>query len=569
MSQITFSAQDKAAAGSAHNGAASLSRCWHTIRHLRAVQLYGRAWFHTVRPPIDLSSPPSTRDRAGPWQTPPARQPVLVGPDRFDLLNAAGSLEHDGWDNPERPKLWRYHQHYFDDLVAENAEARKSWHRALIDDWMANNPPGVGTGWEPYPSSRRIVNWIKWALAGNALSEPARHSLVIQVRWLKRRMEWHLLGNHLLTNAKALVFAGCFFEGPDADAWRQTGADIIEAQLPEQILADGGHCERSPMYHALVLEDLLDLANVLTAFGHATHPLVLAIRHHIPLMLRWLDAMCHPDGEIAFFNDAAFGMAPAPAGLHCYAKALSVPAPELQLSPCLHLDPSGYVRLQAGDGAVIADVAPVGPDHLPGHAHADTLSFEFSLGKQRVVVNGGTSIYGTGPERHRQRSTAAHSTVEIDSANSSDVWAGFRVAQRARVHDIGMAQEGSALHLSAWHDGYRHRPGRPAHHRHCTLEPGRLTIQDTIDGAFGHAVARFHLHPKASLEAQSANRGAIRLACGRTMFWRTDSAVLAAPSVWHPEFGRTIETKQLVLPFSGPSRRIVFEWEGAECTSSS
>ena len=79
-----------------------------------------------------------------------------------------------------------------------------------------------------------------------------------------------------------------------------------------------------------------------------------------------------------------------------------------------------------------ADVGEIGPDYRPGHAHADTLCFELSVFGQRLVVNSGTSEYGLGAERLRQRGTAAHSTVQIDGADSSEVWSGFRVARRAR-----------------------------------------------------------------------------------------------------------------------------------------
>ena len=30
-----------------------------------------------------------------------------------------------------------------------------------------------------------------------------QHEVTIQSRWLAKRLEWHLLGNHLLANAKA------------------------------------------------------------------------------------------------------------------------------------------------------------------------------------------------------------------------------------------------------------------------------------------------------------------------------------------------------------------------------
>jgi uncharacterized heparinase superfamily protein len=38
----------------------------------------------------------------------------------------------------------------------------------------------------------------------------------------------------------------------------------LRSELPEQVLADGGNFERSPMYHAIFLEDVLDLINAAT-----------------------------------------------------------------------------------------------------------------------------------------------------------------------------------------------------------------------------------------------------------------------------------------------------------------
>ncbi len=71
----------------------------------------------------------------------------------------------------------------------------------------------------------------------------------------------------MLANAKALVFAGLWFEGPEADRWLETGLSIYARELPEQILDDGAHFELSPMYHAIILEDLLDLINVGRTYG--------------------------------------------------------------------------------------------------------------------------------------------------------------------------------------------------------------------------------------------------------------------------------------------------------------
>lgn len=92
------------------------------------------------------------------------------------------------------------------------------------------------------------MNWLKWSLAGNPLGGDGAASLALQARYLRRRIEWHLLANHLFVNAKALIYCGLCFSGAEADEWLGTGLRILKRQVPEQILADGGHFERSPMY---------------------------------------------------------------------------------------------------------------------------------------------------------------------------------------------------------------------------------------------------------------------------------------------------------------------------------
>ena len=141
----------------------------------------------------------------------PARRPIsLVDHERFHFLNEIHDLSEHDWDGDTLEKLWRYNLHYFDDLNAQDAATRKDWHRALLVRWVRENPPATGTGWEPYPTALRIVNWIKWSLAGNELPDECLESLAVQTRWLAKRLEIHLLGNHLFANAKALVFAGLF-----------------------------------------------------------------------------------------------------------------------------------------------------------------------------------------------------------------------------------------------------------------------------------------------------------------------------------------------------------------------
>lgn len=546
----------------------SLGRWWRTVRPLPPSQLVARVWFRLVRPRPKLAPPPPRRPAGGRWVAPAPYEPSLVGPTTFRFHGVAGELALVGWDGPQRSRLWRYHQHYFEDLWAEGAEARRAWHESLVRRWIQDNPPGRGPGWEPYPTSRRIVHWIGWALGGAALPEEAVASLAVQARWLARRLEWHLRANHLWANAVALVFAGAFFDGEEAARWLRRGLGLLGRELERQILPDGAHYERSPMYHAQVLRDLLDLENLAGAYP-ALAPLAEARarwRARLPAMRRFLLGMTHPDGEIAFFNDAAFGVVPPPAALEAYAARLGLPPIDPVATPFAHWPAAGYVRLESPGAVALLDCAPVGPDEQPGHAHADTLSFELSVGGHRFVVNGGTGTYEVGPERQRQRGTAAHSTVVVAGEDSSEVWAAFRVGRRARPFGFAAAPlEGGAWRVACAHDGYRHRPGRPVHRRVWTWRPGELCVEDAVAPA-QPAEARFLLHPAWRLEGTPA-AGCAR-AGARMVRWVVERGRARwEPATYHPRFGVDEPTVALAVTLDEGASAVRFLWE-EPCTSS-
>jgi uncharacterized heparinase superfamily protein len=413
------------------------------------------------------------------------------------------------------------------------------------------------------------VNWIKWALEGESLSPELAQSLADQTRWLAARLELHLLGNHLFANAKALVFAGVYFDGAEADGWLATGLTILAREIPEQILADGGQFERSPMYHALAVEDMLDLCNVTTAYPEAIPARWTGLLDSWPETLagmrRWMLAMRHPDGEIGFFNDAAMGIAPAAAALESYADRLGLGAAPPLGMPVTPLAASGYVRVQGEHAVALLDVAPVGPNYLPGHGHADTLSFELSLFGQRVLVNSGTSQYGAGAERLRQRGTAAHNTVVVDDADSSEVWGGFRVARRARPIDFRLTQ-GQEVAVRCSHDGYRRLAGHPTHTREWRFRSTGLTVEDHLGGRFARAEARFHLHPSVTIDgddADSARDGVLRLRLHggqRVRVLVEQGSIRIEPSTWHPEFGRTVANLCVVVRLLQAVSRIHLDW---------
>jgi uncharacterized heparinase superfamily protein len=489
----------------------------------------------------------------------------MIGPSRFRFLSTEREIAAaNDWSRSDWSKLWTYNAHYFDDLNAEDAKHRTLWHRAILSRWIRENQPTFGNGWESYPTSLRIVNWIKWALQGNDVPESFVLSLAVQARWLRTRIEFHLLGNHLWANAKALVFSGAYFEGTESTAWLSKGLSLIRAQIKEQILPDGGHFERSPMYHAIVLEDLLDLIQLSKRYPDVfTQTDVESWQRAASQMLGWMRAMTHPDGGIAFFNDAAFDVAPSYASLTDYAQTLGVSAPIAVATSIELLSKSGYARMSVGDAVMLVDIGEIGPDYLPGHAHADTLSFELSIRGQRILVNGGTSTYETNEERMRQRGTAAHNTVTVNGHDSSEVWGSFRVAKRARPIFSRIEKEADAVRLEAAHDGYHRLSPKVTHTRWWSLAASSLQIRDSLSGHPSDAVSHWHIHP--AFDAEMTGERAIKVtdrgsgAVVLTMTFNEGQAEIARDQ-WHPRFGVEEESKAIHLSFASEQSQIEIRW---------
>ena len=275
-------------------------------------------------------------------------------------------------------------------------------------------------------------------------------------------------------------------------------------------------------------------------------------------MLSWMRGMTHPDGGIGFFNDSAFGIAPTFAGLDGYAGRLGLGSADVAFAGLASFSDSGFIRITRGDAVALLDVGEVGPDYLPGHAHADTLSFELSLFGRRCIVNSGISCYGNSAERLRQRGTAAHSTVEIDGESSSEVWGGFRVARRARPFGLNTKETGEAISVTCSHDGYKRLKGKPVHTRQWHFEQGRMVMTDNVQGGFQQAVAYYHLHPDMSVRCNGdTGSGEIEFE-GNMVNWSVvGGQVSIEDSTYHPEFGLSIRNRVIKVVFSGAE--LVFE----------
>jgi uncharacterized heparinase superfamily protein len=518
-----------------------------TVCHLRAEQIVYRAYKWFRWPSLISKGNPDVRPTRDAWVDSLSKNASYVSSTALRFLNETRVL-HEGnvWTHPNASALWRYQLHYFDDLNAGGSESREDWHRGLIANWIAENPRGAEIAWDSYPISLRVVNWIKWHLRGHLLDRSALESLYMQVAYLRRRLEYHLLGNHLLENAKALVFAGSFFAGRRPDAWFEKGMKLLRRELAEQILTDGGHFELSPMYHAIVLEGVLDLINLGRVFRrHELSQLEVLVQP----MLTWLECMTHPDGNIALFNDSAIGQAGTYRDLLQYGQRLGLGATTERTKP-LHVMPaSGYARVSFETVDAFLDIGQIGPAYQPGHAHADTLGFELSVDGERLLVDSGVSLYETSEERSRQRSTASHNCIVLNGESSSDVWSAFRVGRRARVFARSWRSEHQSVVVEAAHDGYAHMSGKPVHKRRWHFSRGKMDLRDEITGSGSHTVlSSFHFHPAVSarflqerlvlLVRNGTKVGQILLP--RELVWELEE------TSYHPAFGVAMPSNKLV-----------------------
>lgn len=480
--------------------------------------------------------------------------------DHYIFLNEINQLSLIGWDNSSISKLWRYNLHYFDCLSqVELTNERIELQNNIINKWIIENPFGKGTGWEPYPTSLRIINWIKWHFKTNdGLSDNAKLSLWNQVQWLACRPEYHLLGNHLFINAKALLFACVLFGLDGHSIIYRKALKILNEELREQFLKDGAHFELSPMYHSLAMEDLLELYQFKTSLP-SNFPIQLIKEKYLQGM-NWLSYFIYDNGELAHFNDCANGIAPTFKMLEDMGMRLGLNWSFNSDIKFNYLEQSGFAVFKDEKIHLIADIGNIGPDYLPGHAHADSLSFELSIKGQRVIVNSGTSEYGVSKERLRQRSTSAHSTIELDGKSSSEVWSGFRVAERARITEVGIIDEGNKVEFSVVHDGYTSISSKPLHKRKWKVNDRFIEILDEVTGSQNSVLLRYYLHPDILIEMLD---GYILLSTslGKLAKIRTDQNLKVVDSTYHDKFGSSQKNKCLLITGTTPfSSKVSISW---------
>lgn len=408
--------------------------------------------------------------------------------------------------------------------AADTAIARANA-RALVADYLLRRRDREPLSRRPAVAARRLISFLSHS---PLLLEGADHAFyerfLRHVTKLAERTSLALSGAvdgvERLQCQMALAFAAICLDGQDARRRRIEVA--LSDELEAQILPDGGHLSRNPRILIDLLLDLLPLRETFAARGlEPPRGVILAIERMMP----HLRLFRHGDGALALFNGMGLTPPDLMATLAAYDDARAKPIEQAVYS--------GYGRLNGGRSTAIVDCGPAPRGANSVEAHAGCLSFEFSHGVQRIVVNCGASRFGPAELALAARTTAAHSTLSLADRSSATFGT---VLGRARItsgpRDVRVArQSGEAgQELVASHDGYKRRLGA-VHTRRLVLSPDGLALEGedevTLSGS-GEALAgilRFHLHPAVKASLSREGHGAL-LALPSGEVWSFDASDL-------------------------------------------
>lgn len=570
-------------------------KIWRTVRHLKPSQVGWRLRYFVQRrlvvsprsariepatyridSPHQILSPPHFFLNESSSQAAYARLTELQT-GRLTLLNQEFSFAGgDDWHfagDYQHNRLRNFTLHYHGwmcDLATGYRQTRNPAYlselRRWLVDWLTACPLHTrkrnAFAWNSYNIAQRLWHWREITSTVPAHfwnHEELPYSRFLnsvreQADVLSRHLEWDLRGNHLIKDAVGLAAAADLLGSSAPSRWVSQATSIANSQITEQILSDGMHFERSPMYHIHVLEDFLALASLLQ--DQAIRDRLEDTCRRMADPLKWLK---HPCGIIPLFNDAADQQVSSPQHMEAELEQRNILSPVEPPRGLRYFPSAGLVAWHGSPWTVFYDVGTVGPEYQPGHAHADSLSIELSYEGQRLVVDPGTYCYDNDVYRAYDRSTNAHNTVCLDDTNSSEVWHIFRVGRRAMPADVSVVNTEDGFTAIASHTGYDHLPGSPRHQRRVQLDgEQRLEIHDHITGTGNHRLeGGFLLSPDWSVTSLPNGwrlvHEAQRLRIEFVASTPVDLAVVNRP--WHPEFGREVITKRLVwttytaLPF--------------------
>jgi hypothetical protein len=439
-----------------------------------------------------------------------------------------------------------------------------------IESWRAQNPIGYGPNWTcAMEVALRAVNLLAifelLRRSSNMTAERLKMMLALfdeHGAHIRRNLEFSYLvtSNHYLSNIVGLLWLGVMLpELRAAREWRAFALRELRSEMDKQILDDGADDESSTGYHRFVLEMLLYTFMLCRA-----NRIEIGERYWEKLraMLAYVRAYLRPDGRAPLIGDTDGGrflpFAEREADDHAYLLAVGaalfdasefklsndVP-PELlwtggeealdrflalptsaQLTSAAFPRAGVYIQ-RAEDVYLLFNATSTGLHGRGSHAHNDALSIELSACGRPFLRDPGTFVYSADLHaRHLFRSTAFHSTVEIDGEeqNRTCERAPFVIGDDARPRVIRWETGPDRDLVIAEHYGYHRLPSSVTHRRAVLFDKRSRfwLIEDALLGEGRHR-AKFIFHFDSGLVVESLDAGLVE-ACDH----RAGAALLVA-----------------------------------------
>ncbi len=459
------------------------------------------------------------------------------------------------WSIKNQNKLFLYNLHYFNFLDKVNSKNIEQY-KKIIYHWIDNNFIHLSVGLDPYPTSKRLINWINLISKFKLKDKKIINSIKMQSQFLKKNIEYHLDANHLISNLICIIYIINFDKSIFNLNERDYYYKVFYSELSKQILKDGGYFERSPSYHILILNDLLNLYYYLDN-SKINIKIKNKLIKKIIVMNKWMISILHPDKNIPFFNDSNFShnidISNLLKRINAFLSNLNHPKYVEEKNKLIVLKDTGFYIYSNNIFKLISSISNIKPDFQPGHSHANSLAFELSFGKKRLFVNSGINTYENNTDRIYQRSTSAQNTIEINDKNSSDIWKSFRVGKRAKVFDLFEKYSNKSVIFGSSHNGYSSFFKKLIHKRTFKIYEDNFMIKDEIYGDFKKAIVRFFLHPDIKIQKNSF------IIDNNIVYFKINNKFYIEESEWYPSFGKVKKNKNICIFLDSKKKSNIFE----------
>ena len=394
---------------------------------------------------------------------------------------------------------------------------------AWLEDWWQQNPPNRGPQWKcGQETSLRLLNTLLAARLLGLAPTPGLEAFVeAHCQRIALTMFYAVAqdNNHGTSEAAALWAGGLWLTARDNKAghgYADQGRALLLDRVAALVMPDGSFSQHSVTYHRMML-DTLSLAEF-SRREHRQPDFPATYAERVRAAILWLHSMLDPetgDAPNLGANDGTLPFVLCEAGYRDFRPSVQLAAALFGgagLSsgpwnePCawLGLDPpqtgareqnrffadGGYAVLTAGSTRAIVRA----PRARFRPAQADALHLDLWHGSLNLLRDGGTYSYAdTGDLPALLAGIAGHNTAQFDGRDAMPRLGRFLYGDWLEVDASAVTPAGAG---ATWQGRYTDAADA-THERHVTVEPGRLTVVDQLDGFRQSAVLRWRLAPAA------------------------------------------------------------------------